>query len=415
MIDIAEHDDTAEDGVPGGLPEDERILWQGKPDWRRLATRALHLRKVAVYFLVLLLARQLLLLRDGAPLAEVSGSALQTAVLGGAAIGLLALLAWLLARASVYTLTSRRLIMSFGVALPVSLNVPFSRLDAADLKEFADGSGDIVLRPRAGERLSFIVLWPHVKPFSFGRAQPMLRAITSVADVAGLLADAIAAEARRRPRPAPPAADAVAADGSTEMPRRRSRFASLLEYPTGPLAAGTALVAVSILSVAWFRLSGAGDAPAGTDEPVVAELRLNFEDRADGAVLVTDADTQAVIDTLAPGSNGFVRSTLRGLARARRAQNAGNDTPFALVRLASGRVLLSDPVTGREVDLYAFGHTNARALARFLDAAAGSPSSAARPTGTLTSEATAAEPLASTMTPRSDVVVAGSTIEETRQ
>ena len=51
------HDDFAVETVPGlpaALPAGESLLWQGKPQWRSLAIRALHARKVAIYFLILM-------------------------------------------------------------------------------------------------------------------------------------------------------------------------------------------------------------------------------------------------------------------------------------------------------------------------------------------------------------------------
>ena len=34
-------------GLPELLPADEKLLWQGSPDWRAMAARAFHLRKLA--------------------------------------------------------------------------------------------------------------------------------------------------------------------------------------------------------------------------------------------------------------------------------------------------------------------------------------------------------------------------------
>ena len=42
-------------GLPAMLPPGERLLWQGNPAWRSLAIRAYHVRKVALYFAVLVL------------------------------------------------------------------------------------------------------------------------------------------------------------------------------------------------------------------------------------------------------------------------------------------------------------------------------------------------------------------------
>jgi putative photosynthetic complex assembly protein len=99
---------------------------------------------------------------------------------------------------------------------------------------------------------------------------------------------------------------------------------------------------------------------------VVSSHELRFEDRADGAVLVYEHEQ--LVDTLSPGTNGFVRGVLRGLARGRRADGVGRSPPFRLTRWADGRLSLDDPETGRHVDLEVFGPTNAGAFADILTA-----------------------------------------------
>ena len=45
-----EHEWEAAPGLPSTLPAGERIVWQGSPDWKQLAVHAFHVRKIAVYF-----------------------------------------------------------------------------------------------------------------------------------------------------------------------------------------------------------------------------------------------------------------------------------------------------------------------------------------------------------------------------
>ena len=49
-----EHELEPQFGLPEPLPQGERILWQGSPDFAALARSAFHVRMLAVYFLVLL-------------------------------------------------------------------------------------------------------------------------------------------------------------------------------------------------------------------------------------------------------------------------------------------------------------------------------------------------------------------------
>ena len=74
-----------------------------------------------------------------------------------------------------------------------------------------------------------------------------------------------------------------------------------------------------------------------------------------------------LVDTLAPGSNGFIRVVLRGLARERKLGDIGPQPPFRLTRFVNGQITLTDTSTGKQIDLDAFGSTNAEAFARLMN------------------------------------------------
>jgi len=73
---------------------------------------------------------------------------------------------------------------------------------------------------------------------------------------------------------------------------------------------------------------------------------LRFEDRADGAVIVIDDETGGVIATAEPGTNGFLRGTLRGLMRARKRDGLAYSEPMKLERRADGELVLMDSKLG---------------------------------------------------------------------
>ena len=58
----------------------------------------------------------------------------------------------------------------------------------------------------------------------------------------------------------------------------------------------------------------------------------------------------------------------RRLARDRAQRSIGPEVPFHIKRYDTGRLLLIDPVTGRQVDLLAFCPVNAGVFARYLAA-----------------------------------------------
>ncbi|MGA7809644.1 photosynthetic complex assembly protein PuhC [Bradyrhizobium sp.] len=135
--------------------------------------------------------------------------------------------------------------------------------------------------------------------------------------------------------------------------------------PRGWLFAAAALVLFSLAAATTVRVTGVGGAHMTL--PAAVESRdLQFEDGEGGAVQVFDASNHRLIDTLAPGSNGFIRVVMRGLARERRLGDIGAQPPFRLTRYAGGQITLTDTSTGKQIDLGAFGSSNTQAFARLM-------------------------------------------------
>ncbi|MEQ8967369.1 MAG: photosynthetic complex putative assembly protein PuhB [Azospirillaceae bacterium] len=188
------HDDFAFEpvrGLPEELPEGERILWQGAPAWRSLARNAFHLRALAIYFAILVGWGVIAALYDGASAAAAATGAARLGAVALVALALVGLFAWLTARTTVYTITNRRVVMRFGIALPMTINLPFRRVDGASVKHHRDGSGDIPLRLAGADRIAYLHLWPHVRPWRFSRTEPMLRGVPDASHVAEILASAV--------------------------------------------------------------------------------------------------------------------------------------------------------------------------------------------------------------------------------
>ncbi|MFN4018791.1 MAG: photosynthetic complex putative assembly protein PuhB [Reyranella sp.] len=178
-------------GLPAVPPQGERILWQGQPDWWALAIKAFHIRKVAIYFAILVAWRGAAAYSEGLSLTAASRHMLWIALLGAACMGVLSLLAYAYARSTIYTVTTRRIVIRSGVALPVTINVPFAQIEAAAVKVRSDGIGDIPVRLLKGNRIAALALWPNWRPWRFTRPEPMLRCIRDAETVAGLLAGAL--------------------------------------------------------------------------------------------------------------------------------------------------------------------------------------------------------------------------------
>lgn len=175
-------------GLPERLPPGERLLWQGAPEARLLARRVFHLRALAIYFALLIGAHSALSLRDGAAPAELITGGIGMLALALFALAVLGGLALAYARTSVFSITDRRLVLRFGVALPMNVNIPLRHIQAADMRRYADGSGDIVFTVTAHKTVSYVTLWPNVRPWKLLRAQPALRCLADVQEAAQILA-----------------------------------------------------------------------------------------------------------------------------------------------------------------------------------------------------------------------------------
>ena len=172
-----EHEFEAAYGLPEPLPLGESILWQGAPDMHDLAARVFHLKKIALYFVVLMAVRGSFLYSSGADNLTIVAGVLLVAGLGLTAMAALGLLAWLTARTTAYTLTDQRVVMRIGIVLTLTFNLPLKQIQTAGLLLSTKGFGDIPLALSGGNRIGYINLWPHARPWRLANPEPMLRCI----------------------------------------------------------------------------------------------------------------------------------------------------------------------------------------------------------------------------------------------
>lgn len=177
--------------LPEALPDGETILWRGGPLAWPLAVHVFHVRKIAVYFAAVVLWFGTASYLDGGSLVDAVVAALWVVPLALAALGILGLFALLVRRTTTYTITSRRLILQYGIAFPMTLNLPFKHIGTAALRLYGDGSGDIPVTITGGTKIAYPVLWPHARPWRLKKTEPMLRVVADAQEVAALLAGAL--------------------------------------------------------------------------------------------------------------------------------------------------------------------------------------------------------------------------------
>jgi hypothetical protein len=210
-----EHDYEPVPGLPAHLPEGETILWQGAPRWQTFARRAMRVRLVAGYFALLAIWGIPGRLSSGMTVPEVALSTLRLGGLAVVALALLVLFAWCVARTTLYTITTRRVVIRFGIALPITIQMAFSKIASAGAHVWSDGSGDIALTLLPDQRIAYLVMWPHVRPWKLTKAQPTLRGIADAGAVAQILGRALATSASQ---PAKTVSIPVAASASAGAP-----------------------------------------------------------------------------------------------------------------------------------------------------------------------------------------------------
>ena len=185
-----EHEFEAELGLPEPLPEGERILWQGSPDAWQLALRRFHVRKIAWYFAGILLLRVLFLRHDGEAWAAIARTTLALGSLAVLAVATLGLIAYLSARGAVYTITNRRVVLRIGIVLTLTFNLPYRALADAALNPGKDGIGDVALTLPPADKIAWVHLWPHSRPWQVARPEPQLCCLPDAPKVAHVLREA---------------------------------------------------------------------------------------------------------------------------------------------------------------------------------------------------------------------------------
>jgi len=210
--------------LPEDIPAGEHVLWFGKPDAFSLARRAFRADFVAIYFVAMSLWNFTTEAMDHGAAAGMmaSGKTLAAGLLG---LALVFFLAWLSARTTLYVITSRRVVMKVGIALPVFFNIPFKTITSASMRTYPDGTGDIPVVIAPPQRIAYLHLWPHARPFHFKQPEPALRCVPKAPEVAATLARALAAEANQ---------NLPVTQAALEKAKSGAAYAS---YPTDAVAA----------------------------------------------------------------------------------------------------------------------------------------------------------------------------------
>jgi hypothetical protein len=179
-------------GVSEALPPGESIRWEGAPVAKAITRHLLFVRPLAGYFAIMIawwvVANRGAMATTGFWVTIGMQFALTGLVLGG----VMAVGRWI-ASSTTYAITDKRIVLRLGIIFPLTVNVPLHYVQGAKVKSFADGTGQIALQLDAKEKLAWIVLFPHVRPWTFNNPEPLLRGLADAKQVGAILQDAVLA------------------------------------------------------------------------------------------------------------------------------------------------------------------------------------------------------------------------------
>ncbi len=189
---MSEYDFEPVRGLPFRPSEDEKILWQGSPNWRSLAVHLCHVRSVTIYFMVLMIWQIAVAYSEGTSMSLALEIAAFLAALLGIVVAIAVTFSYLAARTTIYTVTTRRVVLRYGIAFTKAVNVPLRTIKSVGLRMHANGTGDLAIQLTGPDKIAYLILWPHVRPWHFSLPEPMLRAIPEPQKAAEALRTALA-------------------------------------------------------------------------------------------------------------------------------------------------------------------------------------------------------------------------------
>lgn len=174
-------------GIPEALPAGEKVLWQGRPSALALAINTFRIRWILAYFVGATIFRVANLSSNSAGFTEMNNAVISSVIFCAGAMVIIFAIAFAMSRATLFTITSNRVIIRHGVAIRKYVNAPFTTMKSAQLKLRSARIGDIALQFDGSAQPPYLHLWPFAKPFKFSSPEPMLRGVSDPQKVAQIL------------------------------------------------------------------------------------------------------------------------------------------------------------------------------------------------------------------------------------
>jgi putative photosynthetic complex assembly protein len=139
----------------------------------------------------------------------------------------------------------------------------------------------------------------------------------------------------------------------------------------GGMVAASLVLTASVTLGLFPRQAVPAEARAAAGVTAAQSRTLRFFDEPDGSVRVEDGASAEVLARFGQGEGGFIRATVRSLVHQRRIRSIGAEVPFTLTEWDNGGLTLSDPATGRSVEVSSFGPDNRAVYQNLLPSTGG--------------------------------------------
>lgn len=140
-------------------------------------------------------------------------------------------------------------------------------------------------------------------------------------------------------------------------------------FPVGALYAAASVIAFSLIITSLAVFMGYRMTWTPPAQPA-SVLAIHFEiDKNDGDIVITDALTKRQLAQMPSQTNRFVKSLAGGLDFQRTRDGHATSAPYEVVRWDDGRLSLRDPITGKQIELAAFGRNQVLIFAEIMERA----------------------------------------------
>ena len=176
-------------GLPEKLPVGEELLWQGRPTFLRLAWHSFGVIWITAYVLLAVITQIMQSILGLLELSLLPVFSFYFLNWTGASL-ILCILAYFQMRATIYTITNKRVVLRIGAALPITFNIPFKQISSVGVRTYGR-TGSIALTLLGDNKISYISCWPHARPWYFANPEPSLIFLENIDEASEILQNAM--------------------------------------------------------------------------------------------------------------------------------------------------------------------------------------------------------------------------------